>query len=593
MHNQTQNPNQNLNSEQNENQSSKKEPFSFVIVKMILVILMILAPIIIIVYVVYLINIPKTNNLVIPLVNEVQCEIDSDCELVYVGPNAWPLCDTSIDDYKCFNQDEAKNIKENRIKAIYKREPCLVEFDKYVCKCKDGKCEKVKEELIEEVAITTNKMKYEQREIVKITIENNSDREQKMDYPAYIIERFENNNWIEVKKVRCPCDADCNIEGPFSIKSRNKLKFEWDQQESWCDDSVSMIYSKKISKQVSAGIYRVKSIKRDIDGTNDDQLIYSNKFTIKGKSDKEVVIRTDKEEYKAGEIVKVTISNTANPIYTPFLTGANRTTTHFYQLKENTWKILTQYCETDCISTCENDVLNFTPCVLYSRPEYAYYKYNGPWEFQWNQKECIYKDSLCGEESYKEGLLKQVLDGEFKVEFCYFDEEDVNLTSMPGYAALDKRKCVESKFTIKEKSALNARCSEKVVFDSPCHMSKIIKGYEFNEALNKCKEIIVYGGCSFETPFETLEECQEVCEKTNCAKAGEFANPDNLKGKTNYPDNCCFGLKGLGAYGINNNGECEPLIGTPFFTCMPCGNGVCEEINNFKENRCNCPEDCN
>lgn len=79
---------------------------------------------------------------------------------------------------------------------------------------------------------------------------------------------------------------------------------------------------------------------------------------------------------------------------------------------------------------------------------------------------------------------------------------------------------------------------------------------------------------------------------TNCAKEGEFVNPDYLKGKTRYPDVCCVGLKGLMSYEINDKGECAHLKGTPYFICMPCGNGICESINNFDENKCNCPEDC-
>ena len=87
-----------------------------------------------------------------------------------------------------------------------------------------------------------------------------------------------------------------------------------------------------------------------------------------------------------------------------------------------------------------------------------------------------------------------------------------------------------------------------------------------------------------------LSWCEPI--KTNCAKSGEFANPEELKGKAKYFDNCCSGLKKLKAYNINDNGECEEIIGNPFPTCMLCGNGICESIDGFKENKCNCPEDC-
>ena len=85
--------------------------------------------------------------------------------------------------------------------------------------------------------------------------------------------------------------------------------------------------------------------------------------------------------------------------------------------------------------------------------------------------------------------------------------------------------------------------------------------------------------------------CVPIKEK-KCAKVGEFVNPDNLKGKTDYPDVCCEGLKGVNAYRVNEDGECEVITGTPYLTCIPCENGICDEIGLWFENKCNCPEDC-
>ncbi|MEA2088610.1 MAG: hypothetical protein U9O55_02090 [Patescibacteria group bacterium] len=117
----------------------------------------------------------------------------------------------------------------------------------------------------------------------------------------------------------------------------------------------------------------------------------------------------------------------------------------------------------------------------------------------------------------------------------------------------------------------------------------------WNDVLEKkCKNIgcISLFNCKNGEAICENSKCEFQKKIENCGKEGELVNPENLKGKTSYPDICCSGLKGLGSYGINNNGECEVLTGTPFLTCMPCGNGICEEINNFKENKCNCPEDC-
>jgi len=80
-----------------------------------------------------------------------------------------------------------------------------------------------------------------------------------------------------------------------------------------------------------------------------------------------------------------------------------------------------------------------------------------------------------------------------------------------------------NEFTIKEKSALDLRCSEKVKGIGDCSMevgdsvdNQIAEigrvGYEFDSTLKKCVKKVV-SGCSFEIPFKTLEECQEVCEK--------------------------------------------------------------------------------
>ena len=83
----------------------------------------------------------------------------------------------------------------------------------------------------------------------------------------------------------------------------------------------------------------------------------------------------------------------------------------------------------------------------------------------------------------------------------------------------------------------------------------------------------------------------EFIIKERCAKAGELVNYP--PGTNKYlPDVCCEGLKPLAGFEVNEKGECERVKGGPFLTCMPCGNGVCETINNFDENKCNCPEDC-
>ena len=53
-------------------------------------------------------------------------------------------------------------------------------------------------------------------------------------------------------------------------------------------------------------------------------------------------------------------------------------------------------------------------------------------------------------------------------------------------------------------------CKQKVKGNGMCEA--YFEGYEFDNSVDKCVKKGV-SGCSFETPFKTLEECQSVCEK--------------------------------------------------------------------------------
>jgi hypothetical protein len=76
-----------------------------------------------------------------------------------------------------------------------------------------------------------------------------------------------------------------------------------------------------------------------------------------------------------------------------------------------------------------------------------------------------------------------------------------------------------------------------------------------------------------------------------CAKEGEqfsFVYTEE------YPEVCCEGLKewnsGMDTR-ISIGNECYEtmsLSGSPVGTCINCGNGVCDNL----ENVCNCPEEC-
>ncbi|MCK5510296.1 hypothetical protein KAI65_01975 [Candidatus Parcubacteria bacterium] len=166
MQNQTQNLNQNLNSEQNQNQPPKKEPFSFISVKTLLAILIFMALTAVIiggwVYVIGNYGKSETDNLIIPAVSETQCKINSDCELVYVGQSCLP-CDTSDEEYKCLSLNEVSKIWEKRQRIFYDSNiDCLLctEKSQHICKCANGKCQKVKEELIKEDCAKAGEVVY-------------------------------------------------------------------------------------------------------------------------------------------------------------------------------------------------------------------------------------------------------------------------------------------------------------------------------------------------------------------------------------------------------------------------------------------------
>ena len=162
----------------------------------------------------------------------------------------------------------------------------------HACKCANRKCEKVKEELAEEVTITTDKTEYELGESASVIIKNNFSEEIFISYP--IIERIINDNYIPLKgSVVWP---GCGVTGGLiylTLEPSEAVKHQWDQKEKWCstDFSDRNVYL----KEVLSGKYRVKSeiIKRikseeedpcNVSGKPSGEFVYSNEFTIKEKS---------------------------------------------------------------------------------------------------------------------------------------------------------------------------------------------------------------------------------------------------------------------------------------------------------------------
>lgn len=131
--------------------------------------------------------------------------------------------------------------------------------------------------------IITNKSNYSKGEIVKIVIQNNTDLEKNILSPFYIIERFDKERWIEIKKILCPCNAMCKLAAYLRLEPKKTIDFEWNQKEEWCTDEKRPL-SETISKQVLSGTYRIKVEIVNSSETypyQGKETIYSERFLIK------------------------------------------------------------------------------------------------------------------------------------------------------------------------------------------------------------------------------------------------------------------------------------------------------------------------
>ena len=146
--------------------------------------------------------------------------------------------------------------------------------------------------LFRQVTIITDKTEYEEGEPVKIVIENHSSEKKRLY--QYDIERFNDDDWIKIRRVLCPCGAMCRIAAYMELEPDESFEYEWDQQESWCIEQ-PVIEQKTISQQAPLGRYRIKSEISEGDKFQDQRTIYSDEFIIKEKS-----------SAQKGEIIEVT-----------------------------------------------------------------------------------------------------------------------------------------------------------------------------------------------------------------------------------------------------------------------------------------------
>lgn len=124
----------------------KKEALSIIIIKTILAVIIFAGMGTIIVGGGWLIG--KQGEISLPYYqpsDKSECKIDSDCQLTYTGYSPCLPCDTLHGDYECLTQEEIKRIRKRKTFDIAVAcKPC--QEPQHICKCENGKCEKVKKE---------------------------------------------------------------------------------------------------------------------------------------------------------------------------------------------------------------------------------------------------------------------------------------------------------------------------------------------------------------------------------------------------------------------------------------------------------------
>jgi hypothetical protein len=360
----------------------------------------------------------------------------------------------------------------------------------------------------------------------------------------------------------------------------------------------------------------------------------------------QVSITTDKTEYEKGEIVKITVKNNLdNPV--KYLKGVGCGLQGFSSKNKEWMNVSSRSCKWDGEDKLKPDSeynFNWTASKL------GLEKYRIAFYYQ--EQELIETKEIgkiiCEGKKLPDKLEELLLDGKWAMgdvfnKGCAMCDVcgcsctmknawaiseaviDVHLVSCSGNSYTIKYKgeeynCVSenyknsfhglpilipsedwnviysNEFTIKEKSALDARCSEKVkdlsgVNDIDCAV--ILFGYEYDSVTEKCVTKAV-DGCSFETPFNSLEECREVCEKD-----GNIILPDEDElikcGNNNdcalVNSGCCGCSMGGGVTCINKKYlgdwsqklrlDCEGSIVCPAVYLCDTNPTGCECINNI------------
>ena len=277
----------------------------------------------------------------------------------------------------------------------------------------------------------------------------------------------------------------------------------------------------------------------------------------------QVTITTDKTEYKQGEGVKITIRNNLEK---------------YIELNYKIEKITEEAISLVHIHTQEcplKEPLEL-PVVLPGTSFLAHQTM----DFMWNQKD------ICT------GIQQPI--------GVYRAKADVIIKEYENHTVIGEERIsiFSNEFTIKEKSAIDPRCSEKVKGFGDCDGCHW--GYEFDAETGKCVKKVVCG-CSFEIPFKSLEECQRVCEKGESADVPfppietELTYCDNDSDCVLVNSGCCDCSMGGGMVCINKKYleywnqklklDCKDIMDCPaVYLCddnptgCKCVNNVCKGV---------------
>lgn len=176
------------------------------------------------------------------------------------------------------NKNFEKDWQDKLMKECYEIDCLAVISNHPSCfqepKCINNKC--VLEEVDDSISIIADKTEYKEGETVNIEIKNNLSSEIWI-YPfaGYTIDGLQNEDWVEIKRVDCPCGAMCELPEPYRIlEPYEAIKVQWSQKEEYCEGA------ELISSQVPAGRYIAKS-QFSVPNSEDKKTIYKE-FIIKG-----------------------------------------------------------------------------------------------------------------------------------------------------------------------------------------------------------------------------------------------------------------------------------------------------------------------